>query len=138
MATGKMCEIPEQEQIPLVQLALIQLLVLVPSYCLPAVLPLVEIQWGITHAEAGMMVAAFQAGYIAAALVALPLTDRIDARYVFAGGAILSAVTHFLFPLLAGGLLSGTLLRALTGAGLGGIYMPGIKVISLAPSARGR
>jgi MFS family permease len=133
-----MRDIREETHIPIGQLALIQLLVLVPSYCLPAVLPLVEKQWGISHAEAGMMVAAFQAGYVAAALVVLPLTDRIDARYVFAGGAILSAVTHFLFPLLAQGALAGTLLRALTGAGLGGIYMPGIKVISLAPSSRGR
>ncbi len=128
----------EQTHIPIGLLALIQLLVLVPSYCLPAVLPLVERQWGISHAESGVMVAAFQAGYVAAALVALPLTDRIDARHVFVGGAVLSAVTHFLFPLLARDALSGTLLRALTGAGLGGIYMPGVKIISQAPASRGR
>jgi MFS family permease len=133
-----MIETRQQEKIPLAQMAFIQLLVLLPSYCLPAVLPLVEQQWGISHAQAGVMVAAFQAGYVAAALVALPLTDRIDARYVFAGGAVLSVVTHLLFPLLAQGALSGTLLRALTGAGLGGIYMPGVKIISLAPGSRGR
>ncbi|SHI78533.1 MFS transporter [Desulfofundulus thermosubterraneus] len=133
-----MRETRQREHIPLVQLALIQLLVLLPAYCLPAVLPLVEKQWGISHGEAGIMVAAFQAGYIAAALVALPLTDRIDARYVMAGGAILSTFTHTLFPLLARDALSGTLLRTLAGAGLGGIYMPGIKVISLTPRSRGR
>jgi predicted MFS family arabinose efflux permease len=133
-----MDEPKRQTHLPIGQLALIQLLVLVPSYCLPAVLPLVEKQWGISHAEAGVMVAAFQAGYVVAALVALPLTDRVDARYIFTGGAVLSAATHFLFPFLARGVLEGTLLRALTGAGLGGIYMPGIKIISLAPVSRGR
>ena len=87
-----------------------------PAYCLPAILPLVEKEWAITHGAAGLMVAAFQAGYIAAALVALPLTDRFDARWIITGGAVLSAVTHFFFPLLAGNALSGTLLRALAGA----------------------
>ncbi|WP_051275811.1 MFS transporter [Desulfovirgula thermocuniculi] len=127
-----------EKSIPVAALSFIQLLVLLPAYCLPAVLPVVEKEWGISHASAGMMVAAFQAGYIAAALVALPLTDRYDARYALAGGAVLSAAAHFLFPLLARDLVSGTLLRALAGAGLGGIYMPGIKIISLAPARRGR
>lgn len=128
----------ENLPIPVAALSFIQLLVLLPAYCLPAVLPVVEKEWGISHASAGMMVAAFQAGYIAAALVALPLTDRFDARYALAGGAVLSTATHFLFPFLARDLTSGTLLRALAGAGLGGIYMPGLKIISLAPAHRGR
>ncbi|HHW44564.1 MAG TPA: MFS transporter [Desulfotomaculum sp.] len=128
----------QRAHIPVATMSLIQLLVLLPAYCLPAVLPLVEREWGISHSNAGLMVAAFQAGYIAAALVALPLTDRLDARYVMAGGAVLSAITHTLFPLLAGDALSGTFLRALAGAGLGGIYMPGVKIISLAPQSRGR
>ncbi|MCL6448777.1 MAG: MFS transporter [Armatimonadetes bacterium] len=128
----------EQGAVPLWTLSAIQLLVLLPAYCLPAILPLVEKEWAITHGAAGLMVAAFQAGYIAAALVALPLTDRLDARYIVTGGAVLSAVTHLFFPLLAGGALSGTLLRALAGMGLGGIYMPGMKIIVQAPRERGR
>ncbi|MBE0466591.1 MAG: hypothetical protein IBX71_05120 [Candidatus Desulforudis sp.] len=38
------------------------------------------------------LLAAFQAGYIIAALVALPLTDRMDTRYVIAGGGPLFLV----------------------------------------------
>lgn len=128
----------EEGTVPLLTISAIQLLVLLPAYCLPAILPLVEKEWAINHGTAGLMVAAFQAGYIAAALVALPLTDRFDARYIVTGGAVLSAVTHFFFPLLAGDALSGTLLRALAGMGLGGIYMPGVKVIAQAPRWRGR
>lgn len=82
----------QRAHIPVAAMSLIQLLVLLPAYCLPAVLPLVEREWGISHSNAGLMVAAFQAGYIAAALVALLgmglmiYLRRLPVSRVMAGG----------------------------------------------------
>ncbi len=119
-------------------LSAILFLALLPSFSLPAVLTLVQREWGMSSGQAGIVLSSFQAGYIAAAVIALPLTDRVDARYVIAGGAALCCLSHLLFPLLAFDPVSGSVVRALAGAGLGGVYMPGLRLASLVPAMKGR
>jgi len=111
---------------------------LLPGFSLPAVLTLVQRDWGMGPGEAGVVIAAFQAGYILAAVIALPLTDRYDARYVIAAGAAVCTAGHLAFAVLAHDPLTGAILRGLAGAGLGGVYMPGLRLASLVPTMKGR
>lgn len=119
-------------------LSLTLFLSLLPGFSLPAVLTLVQADWGMGPGQAGVVIAVFQAGYILAAVIALPLTDRYDARWIIAAGAALCTAGHLAFATLAHDPLTGAVLRALAGAGLGGVYMPGLRLASLVPSMKGR
>ncbi|MEW6458357.1 MAG: MFS transporter [Bacillota bacterium] len=130
---------PWKRRPPVFVLGTVMFLALLPSFSLPAALPLIAAEWGMGPAQSGIVMAAFQAGYIVAALVALPLTDRFDTRYVIAGGSGLTAAGHLLFPILSTDPVTGIILRAVAGAGLGCIYMPGIRLVSeVTVTMRGR
>ena len=58
------------------------------------------------------------------------LTDRMDARTVWLAACALAGVGSLGFALLADGLWTGALLQLVTGAGLAGTYMPGLKVLT--------
>ena len=51
---------------------------------------------------------------------------------------MVSVAAHALFPLVAGGMASAAILRAVAGLGLAGVYMPGLRVISERFSESGR
>jgi MFS family permease len=106
------------------------LLVLLPYYAYSAMLLLIQQEWGMSSAEAGLVFGASQMGYVAAIAVLMPLTDRVRTSYVLIGSAVLSVLGNVLFPLLAHDVASGCLFRALGGAGVAGTYMPGLRMIS--------
>jgi MFS family permease len=58
------------------------------------------------------------------------LTDRIDARTVWLGACGLAGVGALGFAAVADGLWTAALFQLVTGAGLAGTYMPGLKVIT--------
>jgi MFS family permease len=96
----------------------------------PALLPTLRAEWGLTGAEAGFVGGAFFLGYMLAVPFLSGITDRIDARSVFAISCVLAAGGIAAFAGLARGAVSGALFQAVTGAGLAGTYMPGLKVIT--------
>ena len=96
----------------------------------PALLPTLRAEWGLTGAEAGFVGGAFFLGYMLAVPFLSGITDRIDARSVFATSCVLAAGGIAAFAGLARGAVSGALFQAVTGAGLAGTYMPGLKVIT--------
>ena len=95
-----------------------------------AALPLVREEWGLTNTEAGALFSASLVGYAVAALFIVPLTDRLGTKHILLGAAVVSVVTHLLFPLVANDLPSGLLLRAAAGAGFAGAYVPGSRIIA--------
>lgn len=105
-----------------------------------AVLPLVQREWGLSNSAAGMIFSAYQVGYIASSFILTYLTDRIKARTIFLLSASWSVVANLLFALLAVDLPSALVYRVLAGLGMGGTYMPGLKLVAdRFPSAqRGR
>ena len=105
-------------------------LALLPYASYIAALPLIQREWGLTNAQAGMVSAAQQAGYILAVLLVLPLTDRLGTRRILLVSTILSAIANALFPLFARDAVTGALLRALAGASLVGVYMPGMRMVA--------
>jgi MFS family permease len=93
-------------------------------------LPLIQAEWGLSHAQAGAIQAARQFGYVLAVLVLSSLTDYVRAERLIVGSALWAAVGNLAFALLADGATSGMILRTATGIGVAGIYMPGMKLIS--------
>ena len=60
---------------------------------------------------------------VLAILIILGLTDRFDARFIFAGGCCFSILGCVLFAMLRG-FLTALLSWTLVGSGLAGTYMP--------------
>ncbi len=102
-----------------------------------AVLPLLRQEWALSNSQAGAIVAAGQAGFVLAVVGLSALSDRRSTAAIFVCSAVCAAVSTVAFGLLATGPVSAALLKALGGIGIGGTYMPGVKLVS-AGSQRGR
>ena len=100
--------------------------VVVPAIMTAHLMPL----WGLSHAQAGLMAAAYAAGYMLAVPVLSSLTDRWDARVILICGSLFSALATGAFGALAQGLHSALVLWALAGMGFAGAYMPGLRVLT--------
>ncbi|MCC7104845.1 MAG: MFS transporter [Chloroflexi bacterium] len=105
-------------------------LVLLPSNVVATALPLLRADWSASATEMGIVLAAYQAGYVASVLLILPATDRIRATRVIAACTGLSALSFLLFPVLARDVWSAAALRVLAGIGLAGVYLPGVRVVA--------
>ena len=119
-----------------IALTLFVLLLPVASYI--AALPFIKDEWGLNNTQAGAVYSAYLAGYAVSALLVIPLTDRLNTRYIFLAAAAISATAQVLFPLVAHGMASGAALVALAGLGFVGVYMPGLRLISERFSQGGR
>lgn len=96
----------------------------------PALLPIFQLEWQLSHTEAGWISAAYYAGYMVFVPLLAGITDRMDARRVMAFGALLGVATALGYALLARGFWSALVLRFISGISLAGIYMPGLKLVS--------
>lgn len=114
----------------LASLCLSQLFLMLVFMNYAAVLPLTQREWGLSNAHAGIIFSAYQVGYILATLVLSTLADRINTKYIFWGSALWSAAANLAFALFSEGFWSACALRVLAGAGIGGTYMPGLKLVA--------
>jgi len=96
----------------------------------PAFLPLLRTVWHFSDTQAGFVGGAFFFGYMLAVPLLSGWTDRLDARGVFVGSCVMAAAGTAGFALCAQGLMTAALFQALTGAGLAGTYMPGLKALT--------
>jgi MFS family permease len=95
-----------------------------------AVLPLLKQEWGLNNTEAGTIISVYQFGYIASAVVLSTLTDRIGVKRIFLLSACWSGAANLAFAFFAQDYASALVLRGLTGIGMGGTYMPGLKLVA--------
>lgn len=93
-------------------------------------LPTLQRAWGLSNSEAGLISGIYYAGYVAATPVLTSLTDRVDARRIYLVACGLSFAGAAGFMLFAQGLWSALVFQFLIGAGLGGSYMPGLKMLA--------
>ena len=103
---------------------------LLPFSSYVAALPIIQSEWNISNASAGVIFSAYLAGYALSALLVLPLTDRLPTRPVFLTSALVSVAGNLLFPIVAFDPIVASALRFIAGIGLVGIYMPGLRIIS--------
>jgi len=93
-------------------------------------LPLLQQQWGMSNAQAGLIGSGFFLGYICTVTFWSTLTDRMDARRIYVAGCLLASAGLFLFGLLANGFWLALLAHMLYGVGVSAAYMPGLKILS--------
>ena len=107
-----------------------EIVTLMPFAAFPTLLPHFIALWGLSNEQAGWIGGGYYLGYMVAVPFLAGLTDRIDARHVYLAGNIISALGCVGFALMADGLWSGLAWRAVTGIGLAGSYMPGLKALT--------
>ena len=98
-------------------------------FAFPALLPTFVAEWGLTKTEAGWIAGVYFGAYALTAPPTLALTDRLDARWVHFGGALLAATAASGFALFAEGFWTALLFRALGGAALAATYLPGLRAL---------
>lgn len=111
-------------------LCLAEVLAMSGTMTFQALIPAFIDAWRISHAEAGWISGAAYAGYMAGVPLLVSLTDRIDARRMVIGFALLASLSSLGFAAFADGFWSATLYRVLNGLALAGTYMPGLKALT--------
>jgi MFS family permease len=106
----------------------------------PAVLAVVQPEWGLSSTAAGSISAVYQLGTALALVVVSALADHVDPRLVFLVSAGLTAGVSLLIPVLAYGYLSALVLFGAVAVAVAGIYTPGIMLLAerFEPVRRGR
>ena len=106
----------------------------------PAVLAVVQREWGLSSTEAGSISSAYQLGTALALVVVSALADHVDPRLIFIVSAGLTAGVSLLIPALAYGHLSALVLFGAVAVAVAGIYTPGIMLLAerFEPVRRGR
>ena len=87
---------------------------------LPALQPILLVEWAMSNTQAGWINGIYFAAYMAAVPVMVGLTDRIDPRRIYAVGAVISVLSSLGFAVLADGFWDAMLYRGLGGMGLAG------------------
>lgn len=100
------------------------------SMAYPAILPVVQREWGLSATAAGSISSAFQLGTAFSLVVVSTLADRVGARVVFLWAAFVSAVVALLLPVLAQGYLSALILFSALAISLAGMYTPGLILLA--------
>ncbi len=96
----------------------------------PALIPLFEVEWGLTAGQAGWVSGLYYAGYAAAVPLLVGRTDRTDARRIFIASNLLGALATLGFALFARDFWSALPWRVLAGAALAGSYMVGARILA--------
>jgi len=107
-----------------------QICALMGFACYAVTLTTLQVQWGLSNFEAGLIASAYFFGYILVVPLATVLTDRLDARKIYIVGGLSGLIGLLGMGLFARDFYSGFFFMALNGAGLAGTYMPGLKVLS--------
>lgn len=96
----------------------------------PALLPTLVPLWTLSNTQAGWISGIFFAGYVAAVPILVTLTDRIDSRRIYLIGLLISTAGLLGFAFAATGFWTAMLWQAIQGAGIGGTYMTGLRVMT--------
>lgn len=95
----------------------------------PALLPQFLQAWSLTGAQGGWLAGIMLAGYMAAVVPMVGLTDLVPARTVYLGSSALAALSNL--GVAASTDFAGALaFRALTGIAIAGMYMPGLRALT--------
>jgi predicted MFS family arabinose efflux permease len=95
----------------------------------PALLPQLIDDLSLSNSQAGWLAGLLFAGYMLGVLPLVTLTDRIPARTIYLVSSAFSAVSS-LGVALSHGLLPALGWRAVAGAALAGMYMPGLRALT--------
>lgn len=86
--------------------------------------------WQLSNTEAGLIASGFFAGYMVSVSMWSAMTDRRDARRIYALGCLVSSAASLGFGLFAQGFASAMVFQLLLGAGVAATYMPGLRILA--------
>ena len=111
-------------------LAVSQIMAMALWFSASAVLPQLQIEWGLSGGQQAWMTMSVQLGFVIGALLSalFNLADRIPAPRLLAMSAMGGALANAAIPWLHLGLEPTIMLRVLTGVCLAGVYPPGMKI----------
>ena len=101
-----------------------------PWYNYSAVMPYISKEFGFTSAQEGLIVSAFQLGYVLVVLITGYLADKVGSRKVVAWATLCTAIFASVFTLVAHDFWSTLFMRLLTGLSAGAIYAPGMSLLA--------
>lgn len=116
----------------LILLTLAELLVMATWFSASAVVPALTDAWGLDESGKAWLTMSVQIGFVVGAFgsAVLTLADRIPAKWLLSGSALLAAICTALIPVLADGLTLALILRFMTGVFLAGVYPVGMKIMA--------
>jgi len=111
-----------------------------PWYNYSAVVSYISADFGLTSSDTGMILSAFQLGYVIIVVITGRLADKIGPKKVLAFATLICGCSSVLFVFFAKGLISILILRLLTGLSAGAMYVPGMSLLAgwFQPTERGK
>ena len=122
----------------LLMMSITLFVMLFPFSSYVAALPIIQHEWGLNNTQAGAIFSAYLAGFAVSALVVVPMTDRFGSKRIFVLCTAISTAANVMFPLVADDAISASILRAIAGLGLVGVYNPGMRIVAERFANRGR
>ena len=121
-------------------ISIAQFLIMQVWYNFSAILSSVREIWSLTNFQAGMIISGFQLGYVFAVFFFSFLSDSRSPQKIFVLGALVTGISSLLFAFFAQGFYSALFFRTLAGIGMGGVYVPGMRLIAgiFPPQSRGK
>jgi len=95
-----------------------------------AALPVLQREWEMSAAAAGSISGGFQISYAFSLFIFSVLADTMGAKRIFLLSNFLCVIAALLFTTLARSYISGLVLYALIGLSLGGVYTPGLMMVT--------
>ncbi len=100
------------------------------GFIFAALIPIVGAEWDLSASQAGLILGAFQVGTLAAYVAVGFLLDRVSAKPIMVGSAVLAGVGDMAFAAGAHDFASGLLLRLMVGLFAGGLYLSALRYIA--------
>jgi len=95
-----------------------------------AALPVLQREWGMSAAQAGLIASGLQIGYAFSLVVFSNVADRISPKRLYLWSLFAAGVFSLIFALFARGFTSALILHTLVGISLGGTYTTGVMIIA--------
>src|SRR6516165_10224560 len=89
----------------------------------------IAVDWSLNASQSGWIGGIYFAGYATSVPFLAGATDRMDARWLYIGSALLGAAASFAVAVFAHGFVLAMILRFLGGIGLAGVHMPGLNLL---------
>jgi len=95
-----------------------------------AAIPVLQREWGMSAAQAGLIASGLQIGYAVSLVVFSNVADRISPKRLYLWSLFAAGVFSLIFAVFARGFTSALILHTLVGISLGGTYTTGVMIIA--------
>jgi MFS family permease len=129
---GRPLRLPRTQRRQLSLIAIVQVLAMSVWFSAAAVVPSLQVEWGISSGAASWLTTSVQLGFVAGALASavLNLADRLRGRTLIAGAALVAGAANLFVAVASDGLASALPARVVAGVALAGVYPVGVKLIA--------